>query len=116
MLRHAKLASYPRSFLGAKLAPVLSREGGSSHQESQFDMILWIESRSAAGISVLAFGFWYLVAAVIFIAASFAAPWRIAGGIKAITPVMLTPLSMIAGLLIAFLAAHVWSNADHANE
>jgi hypothetical protein len=34
---------------------------------------------------------------------------------KATSPVMLTPLSVTVGLLIAFLAARVWSNLDHAS-
>jgi hypothetical protein len=35
--------------------------------------------------------------------------------LNATTPVMLTPLAVIAGLLIAFLASRVWSNVDRAN-
>src|SRR5262245_8531498 len=34
---------------------------------------------------------------------------------KAMSPVMLTPLAVVFGLLVGFLAAQVWSDADRAN-
>lgn len=34
---------------------------------------------------------------------------------KLMSPVMLTPLAVIFGLIVGFLAAQVWSDAEHAN-
>ncbi len=78
-------------------------------------MIQWIESQPTAEIAVVVFGFCYGLAAVVFIAATWASSRPFAGALKATSPGMLTPLSLIAGLLIVFLAARVWSNLDRAN-
>ncbi len=78
-------------------------------------MFLWIESHATATITVLAFALSYAIAAIIFILAELVAGRRLAADLKATSPVMLTPLSVVAGLLIAFLASHVWTNLDHAN-
>jgi hypothetical protein len=78
-------------------------------------VILWIESQRTGVILLLVFGLCYALAAVIFAAALLVSRGRITHHLKATTPVMLTPLSVIAGLLIAFLASRVWSNLDHAN-
>jgi hypothetical protein len=77
-------------------------------------VILWIESQPTASIALLVFAFSYLVAAAIFLATMVISRWRIAGDLKGMTPVMLTPLSVIVGLLIAFLASRVWTNIDRA--
>jgi Protein of unknown function (DUF4239) len=34
---------------------------------------------------------------------------------KLVSPVMLTPLAVVFGLIVGFLAAQVWSDAEHAN-
>ena len=78
-------------------------------------MILWIESQNVAVIALIVFGLCYAIAALIFVAIVFVSRRPIASDLKATTPVMLTPLSVIAGLLIAFLASRVWSNVDRAN-
>lgn len=77
-------------------------------------MFLWIESQDSFVIALLMFGLCYALAAAVFVAAAALSRRRIAGDMKATTPVMLTPLSVITGLLIAFLASRVWSNLDHA--
>jgi hypothetical protein len=77
-------------------------------------VIVWVESQPAATIALLAFGVSYLMVGLIF-AAAVALSTPIATDLKATTPTMLTPLSVITGLLIAFLAARVWSNLDRAN-
>ena len=61
------------------------------------------------------FALCYGLAAAIFILALVVSRRRIAAELSALTPVMLTPLAVIAGLLIAFLASRVWANADRAN-
>jgi hypothetical protein len=78
------------------------------------DVILWIESQPTALIAVLVTAFTYGIAAVIFLAMMVISRWRIAGELKGMTPVMLTPLAVIVGLLIAFLASRVWTNIDRA--
>jgi hypothetical protein len=78
-------------------------------------MILWIESQDTAVIALLIFALCYALAGVIFVVASMISRHRIASDLKVLTPVLLTPLSVIAGLLIAFLASRVWANVDRAN-
>lgn len=78
-------------------------------------MLLWIESQDAAVIGLLGFGFSYALAAIILVATAALARRRVADDLRATTPSMLTPLAVIAGLLIAFLAARVWANLDRAN-
>lgn len=77
-------------------------------------MILWIASQDTITIAVLVFALNYAVAAL-FVATRLLAQRRIAVDLKATTPVMLTPLSVLTGLLIAFLASHVWANIDRAH-
>lgn len=78
-------------------------------------MFLWIESQDTFTITVIVFGFCYAMAVAIYIGAAAISNRRLAADLKATTPVMLTPLSVIVGLLIAFLASRVWANLDHAN-
>ncbi|MBS0644361.1 MAG: hypothetical protein U1E70_22095 [Acetobacteraceae bacterium] len=77
-------------------------------------MIAWIEAQSTAVIGVLTFAMCYALAACILAATALVAHCRVGGEFKFIIPVLLTPISVIAGLLIAFLAARVWTNLDHA--
>ena len=77
-------------------------------------MISWIESKETAVIALIVFGIYYAVTAVIFVVAAMLHKRERAAHLKATSPVMLTPLSVFAGLLIAFLASRVWSNLDRA--
>jgi len=78
--------------------------------------MLWIESQNTPVIVLLTFAFAYVLAAFVFGAARIVATRRLAADhLKATTPAMLTPLGMIIGLLIAFHAARVWANLDHAS-
>ena len=82
----------------------------------EFDrLLLWIESQPAIIIALIAFGACYLCAATIFGIARVLVSQRIATELKATTPVMLTPLSVLTGLVIAFVASRVWINFDHAH-
>ncbi len=78
-------------------------------------MIEWIESQSVAAIAFLVFGSCYALAAAVLAAGMAVAARPIASALKATTPTMMTPVSVIAGLLIAFLATRVWTNLDRAN-
>ena len=82
----------------------------------EFDrLLLWIESQPATVIALIAFGACYLCAAIVFVVAQVLVSKRIANELKATTPVMLTPLSVLTGLVIAFVASRIWINLDHAN-
>lgn len=74
----------------------------------------WIESQSASVIVVVVFGLCFAVAALVFAIVSLLSHRRVAEDLQTISPVMLTPIGVIGGLLIAFLAARVWTNVDHA--
>jgi Protein of unknown function (DUF4239) len=78
-------------------------------------MIVWIESQQTAVIALLVFGICYALAGIVLLGAVVVSQRPIAAALKATTPVMLTPLGLITGLVIAFLASRVWSNVDHAN-
>jgi hypothetical protein len=77
-------------------------------------MLLWLESQPTAVIVLLVFAICYVLAAIVFFAVKTISRRPIAEQLNATTPVMLTPLAVIAGLLIAFLASRVWSNLDRA--
>jgi hypothetical protein len=69
---------------------------------------------AARGTVLLVFAICYVLAAIVFFAVKTVSRRPIAEQLNATTPVMLTPLAVIAGLLIAFLASRVWSNLDRA--
>jgi hypothetical protein len=75
----------------------------------------WIESQSTGIITLVMFGGCYVLAAIVHFLLHRFAGSRLANELKATTPVMLTPLAVLLGLLIAFLAQRVWNNIDHAN-
>lgn len=79
-------------------------------------MIYWIESHSTPVIAVLVFFFCFLLAAAIFLVTGAIARRAIGAELKAVSPVTLTPLAVILGLLMAFLASRVWENVGHASE
>ena len=79
-------------------------------------MIYWIESHSSLVIAAIVFFLCYVVAAAIFGAATVLSRHPVAEQLKSISPVTLTPLAVVLGLLIAFLASRVWENVSHANE
>jgi hypothetical protein len=79
-------------------------------------MIHWIESQSTSVITAIVLCLCYAVAAVVFGVMTALSRRKVAEQLKAISPVTLTPLAVVLGLLIAFLAARVWENVGHANE
>jgi Protein of unknown function (DUF4239) len=79
-------------------------------------MIHWIESQSISAIIGIVFSLCYAFAAIVFGFATALSRRPIAEQLKAISPVTLTPLAVILGLLIVFLAARVWENVGRANE
>jgi hypothetical protein len=79
--------------------------------------MFWIEAQSATAIAVFVFGLTYVLAATVFCLARILSRRSVAQDLKAVVPVtLMTPLGVILGLLIAFLAARVWTNLEHANQ
>jgi hypothetical protein len=76
--------------------------------------MLWIEAQSTAVITLFVFTFIYVLGAAVFCLATILSRRSVGQDLKAVVPVTLTPLGVILGLLIAFLAARVWTNLDHA--
>ena len=79
-------------------------------------MVSWIESQPIPVIAVLMFAFSYALAAAIFGATAILARRPVGEELKTVSPVTLTPLAVILGLLIAFLASRVWENVGHARD
>jgi hypothetical protein len=79
-------------------------------------MIEWIESQSIPVIALIVFVLWYLLAAIIYGIVMHLSRRPVADELKTVSPVTLTPLAVILGLLIAFLASRVWENVGHAND
>ena len=77
-------------------------------------MLWWLETQETPVIVLVIFAFCYVLAVVMLIVGTFLSAHPIAGKVNATTPAMLTPLGVITGLVIAFLAARVWSNVDRA--
>ena len=79
-------------------------------------MVSWIESQPIPVIAVLMFAFSYALAAANFAATAILARRPVGEELKTVSPVTLTPLAVILGLLIAFLASRVWENVGHARD
>jgi hypothetical protein len=56
----------------------------------------------------------FVVAAIAYAIAALLAARGLGPSLKAISPVMLTPLAVIFGLIVAFLASQVWSDSQRA--
>ena len=79
-------------------------------------IIYWIEEQSTAGIAVITLLLTYAFAVIVFGVATHLSRRSVAEELKSISPVTLTPLAVILGLMLAFLAARVWENVGHAQE
>jgi len=75
-----------------------------------------IDARHRHVITGIVFCLCYAVAAAVFGASTALSRRPVAEQLKTISPVTLTPLAVVLGLLIVFLAARVWENVGHANE
>lgn len=78
-------------------------------------LLHWIESQPTTTIALIMMAGSYLLAVIVYLLIRLFANSVLASELKATTPVMLTPLAVILGLLIAFLAQRVWTNIDHAH-
>jgi hypothetical protein len=79
-------------------------------------MLHWIESQSTSVIAGLMFAFCYAMAAAALLGGVLLSRRTLGEELKTVSAVTLTPLAVILGLLIAFIAARVWDNVAHANE
>ena len=75
----------------------------------------WLYHLPVIWMSVVVIAGTALVAALVYgVAMAFAAHGR-APMLKAVSPVMLTPLAVLFGLIVAFLCSQVWGDAQRAN-
>lgn len=74
----------------------------------------WLHDLSTGWLAVVVFAATYLVTAAIFVVVMALAKGRRAEAFKAVSSGLLPPMGLLFGLLVGFLAAQVWSNADRA--
>lgn len=74
----------------------------------------WIHFLPVPWMVLVVFGFTYLLAAIIFAAVTALATGERAKSFKAVSPGILPVLGIIFGLFVAFTAAQVWADNDHA--
>ena len=77
-------------------------------------MLNWVTSQATFVIGVIALAFCYLMGLAAFATVELAKRRGHRVALKAVSPVTLTPLAVVFGLLMAFLAADVWPNFDRA--
>jgi len=77
-------------------------------------MLAWLAGQSIPIIGLVAFAGTYLMTAVIYAAVTVMVRRGHAATLKAASPVTLTPLGVIFGLLVGFLAADVWPSFERA--
>ena len=74
----------------------------------------WIHYLPVPWMALVVFGFTYLLAAIIFAAVTALATGERVKSFKAVSPGILPVLGIIFGLFVAFTAAQVWADNDHA--
>src|SRR5262249_59767751 len=74
----------------------------------------WLHNLPVLWMSVLVFGFTYLVTAGIYAVITVFAVGERARSFKAISPGLLPPLGIIFGLFVVFTAAQVWTENEKA--
>lgn len=77
-------------------------------------MSTWLHNLPIIWMAVVVFGVCYLVAAVVFFGVSLLGRSRMGPAFRGFSPGMLSPLGIIFGLLVAFIAAQVWGDVEHA--
>ena len=74
----------------------------------------WLHALPVGWMAVVVLGGTYLAAAGIYSLVMAIAKGERARAFKAVSPGLLSPLGIIFGLFVAFLAAQVWSDLDRA--
>ena len=75
----------------------------------------WLLNLPVLWMTVVVLGAIYAATAVLYLVVTALAVGERARAFKAISPGMLPPLSLLFALLVGFLAAQVWSDADRAS-
>ena len=75
----------------------------------------WIHALPVGWMAVVVFGATYGVSAAIYALVNALATGDRARAFKGVSAGLLSPLGVIFGLFVAFLAAQVWSDVDRAN-
>src|SRR5215467_9041843 len=75
----------------------------------------WLHNLPILWMTLVVFGFSYLLAAGIYALVSALAKGEQARTFKAVSPGLLSPLGIIFGLFVAFTAAQVWNDNERAN-
>jgi hypothetical protein len=74
----------------------------------------WLHNLPIIWMAIVVFGVCYFVAAVVFFAVDALGRSRSGAAFRGLSPGMLSPLGVIFGLLVAFIAAQVWNDVEHA--
>src|SRR6201994_2167771 len=74
----------------------------------------WLHNLPIFWMAVVVFGTCYLVAAVVFLTVDSLGRSRSSAAFRGFSAGMLSPLGVIFGLLVAFIAAQVWNDVEHA--
>jgi hypothetical protein len=98
----------PREVVGSLWLKAASNDG------EETDMSDWLHNLPVLWMSLLVFGFTYLVTAAIYVAVSIFAVGERARSFKAISPGLLSPLGIIFALFVAFTASQVWTDTEKA--
>ena len=75
----------------------------------------WLYQLPVVWMTVVVFAVTLLISVAIYAAVLALATGERARAFKAMSPVMLTPLAVVFGLIIAFLASQVWTDGERAN-
>ena len=74
----------------------------------------WLHNLPIAWMTLLVFGFTYVVVAAIYALVKSLAVGERARSFKAIFPGLLSPLGIIFALFVAFTASQVWTDSEKA--
>jgi hypothetical protein len=77
-------------------------------------MSTWLHNLPIFWMALFVFGACYAVAAIVFFIVSMLGRSRMGPSFRGFSPGMLSPLGIIFGLLVAFIAAQVWGDVEHA--
>jgi Protein of unknown function (DUF4239) len=86
----------------------------ASNDGKEMDMSDWLHTLPVLWMSLVVFGFTYLVTAGIYVAVTAVAVGERARSFKAISPGLLPPLGIVFGLFVAFTASQVWTDTEKA--